>query len=343
MTVRRLLAAFGSAEAVLKAGVRELSAVEGVGSSRAKAIKDFKGREGLEKKVDALMSKGITVAALGSPDYPGPLKDLADAPLVVYIKGAPIAEDRYAMAVVGSRKPTPYGLSVTETIVSELSSMGFTVVSGLARGIDTAAHVASVKDGGRGIAVLGSGIDVPYPPENKGLLERISSSGYVISEFPPETPPNRENFPRRNRLISGLSLGVLVVEAAADSGALITADCALRQGKEVFSVPGNINSAVSSGTNELIKQGAKPVLGARDILEELAPVLKGFIKCREKVRPPVSDEEKALLSAIGLEPRHIDDISREAGVTARKALAVLLSLELKGVVRQSEGKRFHLV
>ncbi|MDP2279850.1 MAG: DNA-processing protein DprA, partial [Nitrospirota bacterium] len=243
---------------------------------------------------------------------------------------------------VGSRKYSPYGKLAAEKLSSELSSMGFTIVSGMARGIDTLAHTAAINSGGRSIAVLGSGIDVPYPPENRGLMEKLSGSGYVISEFPPGTPPERENFPKRNRIISGLSLGVLVVEATADSGSLITASCALEQGKEVFAVPGNINSANSKGTNDLIKKGAKLVQNAEDVIEELAPVLKGYIRTREKANIELSVEEKRLCDIMTAEPKHVDMLSRESKMPAQKVLGILLSLELNGIAKQAEGKKFFL-
>jgi len=245
------------------------------------------------------------------------------------------------VAVVGSRKPTPYGAAVAHGMAKELSAIGLTVVSGLARGIDTAAHTGALISG-RTIAVMGSGLDVPYPPENKGLMERISADGFVMTEFPPGTKPLKENFPRRNRLISGLSMGVLIVEAGADSGALITARHARAQGKEVFSVPGNISSPASTGTNELIRGGAKVVVSAKDILKELAPVLKGFIKSEKKAKIEITEEEKALCDILSGEPVHVDEILRAAGMPPQKALPVLLGLELKGVIRQMEGKRFYL-
>lgn len=345
VTIRRLISTFGSPAEVFRASVKDLRAVENVGAVRARSIKSFAGRDEIGTAVEKLMAGGVRIVAYGSEDYPEAIAALGgDAPLVLYMKGSIIKEDRYAISIVGSRKSSHYGVSVTEKISAELADMGFTVVSGLARGVDTAAHRGSLAAGGRSIGVLGSGIDVPYPPENKGLMERLASSGCVLSEFPPGMPPNRENFPRRNRLISGLSMGVLVVEADRKSGALITADCALEQGKEVFAVPGNINSPVSHGPNELIKRGAKPVTRAGDIVEELAPVLKGFIKKqKEKPAVEVTAEEKALCDIMSGEPMHIDAVSRKCGMTAAKALAVLLGLELKGVVRQTEGKKFHLV
>ena len=247
------------------------------------------------------------------------------------------------------------GLAQAESLGAGLARKGFTVVSGLARGIDSAAHWGALKAAGRSIAVMGSGLDVPYPPENAGLMRKLAANGAVITEFPPGTAPNKENFPRRNRIISALSLGILVVEAGKGSGSLITADCALEQGKEVFAIPGNISSAFSRGTNELIKKGARVVTGVDDIVEELAPVLKGFIaegktaSCTtEPPEQPVSPvdelsaDERLAVGALGPEPRHIDEIAREIGFGAPRMMGVLLSLELKGVVRQSAGKKFFI-
>lgn len=343
LTIKRLLSYFKSPRAVFKAGLKDLTKVEGVGEKRANAIKNFSGLDEIEKGLKGLTANDIKVLTYYSEDYPEMLENIADAPLVIYIKGEVKKEDKFAIAIVGSRKPTSYGVSTAESMAEELSSMGFTIVSGLARGIDTSAHIGAVRCGGRSIAVLGSGIDVAYPSENKGLMERIAKSGFILSEFPLGTVPNRENFPRRNRLISGLSLGVLVVEAGHDSGALITARHALEQGKEVFSIPGNINSPLSRGTNELIKAGARVVISAKDILEELAGSLKGFIKsCKEDVKIDISEEERMLCKALSGEPMHVDNISRQIEMPVGKALSILLSLELKGVVRQADGKRFYL-
>lgn len=343
VTIRRLLRAFGNAEGVFRAETAELLRVEGISDKRAASIRRYSGWDSLEGALQRIGRDGSRLITPESAEYPQGISDLGeDAPLVLYVKGEIRAEDRFSVAVVGSRTATEYGRTITERISSELSGMGFSIVSGLARGIDTAAHKGCLEAGGRTLAVLGSGIDVTYPAENRGLFERVASSGAVLSEFPPGTSPLRANFPRRNRLLSGLALGVLVVEAAAKSGSLITARFALEQGKEVFSVPGNISSAVSRGTNELIRQGAKLVTGASDIVEELAPQLRGFIKSTRKSRGRVTDEEKVLCDIMSAEPRHIDEISRESGMPSPKALAVLLGLELKGIVKQTEGKRFYL-
>ena len=227
----------------------------------------------------------------------------------------------------------------------------------MARGIDTTAHKGALKAKGRSIAVLGCGIDTTYPPENSGLIDELSRNGAAISEFPLGTPPNRENFPKRNRLISGLSLGVLIVEAAAGSGSLITANYALEQGKEIFAVPGGITSMNSVGTNSLIKKGAKLVQNVDDIIHELAPLIKGLLRSsagasKDKKGPDmvtnregleINNEERAICNVLGSEPRHIDVISRETGIAAQKLSGVLLSLELKGIVKQAEGKRFFIL
>jgi DNA processing protein len=342
---RLLLQAFGSPENVFRASSAELATVDGIGRKRAESIKSFDGWDTLSKVLAKLEKEGIKAVRFTSDNYPTELKKLGDdAPLVLYVKGEIMEEDRFALAVIGSRKPTEYGKNVAEKLAQELASRGFTVVSGLARGIDSAAHKGSIRCGGRSIAVLGSGIDVPYPPENRGLMERLTQSGAVVSEFPPGTPPLGGNFPRRNRIISGISMGVVVVEAGVKSGALITANYALEQGKDVFAVPGNISSPESDGTNKLIKDGAKVVTTADDIVEELAPQLKGFIrKAREKEAVSVSGDEQALCAIMGREPLHVDVISRKSGLTASKTLAMLLGLELKGIVRQTGGKKFHLV
>ncbi|KKK71299.1 hypothetical protein LCGC14_2915320, partial [marine sediment metagenome] len=228
-------------------------------------------------------------------------------------------------------------------ISSDLGAKGVTVTSGMALGIDTEAHRGCMQGGGRTLAVLGTGIDVIFPASNKGLMGRIESAGAVITEFPPGTPGHAMNFPIRNRIISALSLGVLVVEAAAKSGSLITAGHALDQGKAVFAVPGNADSEYSEGANELIRRGARVITDAEHIIEALAPSLRGLRKGGEaSQRPDLSVEEKSLCSHMGREPMHIDEIVKSSGLPVQKALGVLLALELKGAVKQTEGKRFYI-
>lgn len=339
---RKLLSVFITPERIFDAGIDTLLSVEGIGINRAKNIKEFSLWEDVEKRIKVMEKRGIKAVSFGEPSYPEMLREIEDAPVVIYIKDDTQPQDRYAIAIVGSRKPTPYGTSVAEIFSEGLASMGFTIVSGMARGIDAISHKGALRAGGRTVAVLGSGLDVPYPPENKGLMDKIASSGCVISEFPPGTPPDKENFPKRNRLISGLSLGVLVVEATSDSGSLITAGCAIEQGREVFAVPGNITLPTSEGTNELIRRGAVLTRKAEDIVEELAPVLKGFIRSKEKAKIEITDEEKDLCNLLSGEPRHVDVISRESGLPASKVLGILLGLELKGAIKQTTGKRFYL-
>lgn len=340
---KKLLSLFKTPERIFDAEMDDLLSLEGIGINRAKNIKEFSLWEIVDKQIKVLEKEGIDVVSLHDSFYPEMLREIEDAPVVLYMKGDIQPQDRYAIAVVGSRKPTLYGTSVAENISGELVSMGFTVVSGLARGIDSISHKGALRAGGRTIAVLGSGLDVPYPSENRGLMDKIAGSGCVISEFPPGTSPDKENFPRRNRIISGLSLGVLVIEATSDSGSLITAGYALEQGREVFAIPGNITALTSEGTNELIRRGAILTRRAEDIVEELAPVLKGFIRSKEKAKIEVTNEEKNLCNLLSGEPKHIDIISRESGLPTSKALEILLSLELKGAIRQIMGNRFYLI
>ncbi|MGE5239781.1 MAG: DNA-processing protein DprA [Chloroflexota bacterium] len=351
VTAKRLLAAFGSPRRIFEASPAELRAVETIKASRAKSIADFSAWRDVERTMEDIRRSGAAVLTYTSEGYPASLRQIEDAPLLLYMLGTVGEHDRYAIAVVGSRAMTDYGQIMAERLARDLASRGITVVSGMARGIDTAAHRGALRAGGRSIAVLGSGVDTPYPPENKRLYEQLSGSGCVISEFPPGTPPFKENFPKRNRLISGLSLGVVVVEAAAGSGSLITARCALDQGKEVFAVPGNVTSPLSEGTNLLLKNGAKLVQGVDDILEEIAPLVKAYLRSSSGTsgqgasdpldKLEISEEEKAICGILGAEPKHVDAIAREAQMAPSRLLPLLLSLEIRGVVRQIGGKRFY--
>jgi DNA processing protein len=339
---KKLLSVLGTSEKIFTSEFEALLAVEGIGINRARNIKEFSSWKDVEKQIKVLEKSEIKAVSFDDSLYPEMLREIEDAPVVVYIKGDIQPQDRYAVAIVGSRKPTHYGESVAEKISEDLASMGFTIVSGMARGIDALSHIGALRAGGRTIAVLGSGLDVPYPPENKMLMDKIAGSGCVMSEFPPGTLPEKENFPRRNRLISGLSLGVLVIEATSDSGSLITARYALEQSREVFAVPGSITAPNSEGTNRLIRSGAMLTRKAEDIVEELAPVLKGFIKSKDKIRIELTDEEEKICNLLSGEPKQIDIISRESGLAASKVLGILLGLELKGAVKQTTGKRFYL-
>lgn len=339
---KKLLSIFERPEKIFSADIDDLYAVEGIGIKRAKEIKEFSSWDTIDKQIETIKKTGIDILCLDDPLYPSLLKETQSAPAVIYVKGNINPQDRYSIAIVGSRKPTDYGSAIAQNMSEELAAIGFTIVSGMARGIDSLSHKGAIRAGGRTIAVLGSGLDRLYPPENKSLAEKIAASGCLISEFPLGTSPDKENFPRRNRLISGLSLGVLVIEATSESGALITANYALEQSREVFSVPGNINSRNSDGTNRLIRKGAILTRKAEDIIEELAPVLKGFITQKKKACIEISSEEKELCNFLSGEPKQVDVISRESRLPASHVLGILLGLELKGAVKQISGKRFYL-
>lgn len=351
ITVKRLLSVFHSPKRILKASLNELGDVEGISELRAKRICKFNSWNMVEEELKKIKDHNIRIITYADREYPENLRNIDDSPIILYTKGSFIKDDRYAIAIVGSRLMTEYGRIMANKISSELSSLGITIVSGMARGIDTIAHKGAIKAGGRSIAVLGCGLDRPYPDENVELFEALSNSGAVISEFPLGTSPNKENFPKRNRLISGLSLGVLVVEAAINSGSLITADCALEQGKDVFAIPGNITSRQSEGTNFLIKKGAKLVQRTDDILEEIAPQLKRLIGSSKNSKEffsknldklEITYEEKAICNILGSEPKHIDTLARETGMPTARLSGLLLGLEIKGIVRQADGKRFYL-
>ena len=292
------------------------------------------------KTIDRL---GIHLLSFQDDKYPQNLLHTFNPPSFLYIRGNFKERDRDAVAMVGTRRATIYGKMMVRKLARDLAKEGLTIVSGMARGVDTAAHLGALEAGGRTVAVLGCGVDVVYPPENRKLMTDIMESGVVISEFPLGTPPEGINFPRRNRIISGLSKGVVVVEAPLRSGALITADFALEEGREVFAVPGNINSPYSQGTNRLIKQGAKLVEDAQDILEELDLSLLGETKKREesaKGKLSLSLEEEKILDLLGGQPSHIDLLVQESSLPASRVAEVLMRLEIKGLVRQLAGQQF---
>ncbi len=335
---------FGSPEKVLNASKDELADLPDIGPVTAGSIKNQAAWDKVQEQVDLLEKHGAELLTFKDPNYPQHLLSIYDPPPYLFVKGEIVEDDLNAVAMVGCRYPSTYGKRITESIARELTRKGVTVVSGMARGIDSIGHLSALKEKGRTIAVFGSGLDVIYPPENKKLAERIASSGALLSEFPMGTRPDAPNFPRRNRLISGLSLGVVVVEAGAKSGALLTAGCALEQNREVFAVPGNLGSKTSEGTNLLIKQGAKLVTSVEDILEELKMAFPGA-KSSLAAKPDrdlsgLSDKEKTLFRLISDEPDHIDRIASGASLTVSDALSSLLSLELKGLVRQLSGKMF---
>ncbi|MCL6612189.1 MAG: DNA-processing protein DprA [Peptococcaceae bacterium] len=338
--VWHLIELFGSAGNAWKATEKQLINIGGFAAGDARELVLRRRGVNPEAEMSLLEKKGITFLHFGDPGYPEILRNIFDPPPGLFVKGEIKQSDSQAVALVGSRKATRYGIAAAAKLAGELAGAGVTVVSGMARGIDTAAHRGALAAGGRTIAVLGCGLDVAYPRENAGLMEEIARSGAVVSEFPLGTPPEAWHFPVRNRIISGLSRGVVVVEAASRSGALITADFALDQGREVMAVPGNITSEVSRGPNRLIRQGARPVESAGDILEDLGLERLFGAEDREAPRINLSPEEEAVRKIISSEPAALDDLIDRSGLPAQKVLAALTFLEMKGVVRQLPGKLY---
>lgn len=287
----------------------------------------------LAGELQRLADAGVAVLTWDSTDYPINLRNIHDPPPVLYIKGALLPEDDWAIALVGTRHASVYGKEAARHLATDLAQRGVTVVSGLAAGIDAAAHQAALDAGGRTLAVLGSGVDVIYPPQNRRLAEQIETQGALISEYPLGKPPDRSNFPPRNRVISGLSLGTVVVEAGLRSGALITSDFAAEQGREVFAVPGSIFQRGCEGTNHLIQQGAKPALAVSDILEELN-IARMSQQAEVRAAVPTTSLEQTVLDLLGSEPLHVDELSRSASLPAYTVAGALALLELKGLARQ---------
>jgi DNA processing protein len=350
----RLVEHFGSPQAAYTASLTELESC-GIPARVAQSIFAQAGLKEAARDLEASAKAACQVVAYSSDDYPPRLKQIPDPPLVLYVRGDVKVLSRHALAIVGTRRPTAYGSQVAQRLARDLAQRQLVIVSGLARGIDSAAHRGALEAAGKTVAVLGSGIDVIYPRENKRLAEQVSECGALISEFPPGTSPAPENFPIRNRTISGLTLGVVVVEAAEYSGSLITARLALEQNREVFAVPGNITSAQSFGPNHLIKQGAKLVDDWIDVIEEFPPEI------RMQLLPPVeaSDEaaakpqtgslfeqsltpdQKAVFDVLRADqPLFVDAILTSALIPQPRVMTALLELEMAGVIRQLPGKNF---
>lgn len=341
--IKRLLDRFQTPEAVFRAPMKELLEIEGLGEKVAREIQRGPLEKVVEKELVLLKEAGGKMITLRDEDYPMRLKDIYDPPALLYVRGELRREDELAIAIVGSRKTSPYGRWFTEKIGQDLARHGVTVVSGMARGIDSVAHMGALQGGGRTIAVLGCGVDVIYPSENRNLFHQIIEHGAVLSEFPMGSPPEGGHFPRRNRIISGLSIGVVIVQASAESGSLITAGYALEQGREVFAVPGNVGAEGSRGTNQLIKEGAKLVESTEDILEEILPQWKRekeMLPKAETPLPDLSEEEMLLYRLLGESPLHIDAIIRESQLDPGRVSSLLLNLELKGLISQWPGKCF---
>lgn len=342
-----LLRHLGSLDNVFKAKDSDISVIKEIGPRLAAGIVRSIREIDIKKEISLIKKHKIDVVGFLDKDYPDRLKEIYSPPIVLYIKGRILAQDEKAIAIVGSRKASFYGMQTAERLGFELASRGITVVSGMARGIDSSAHKGALKAKGRTIAILGSGLARIYPKEHRVLSEEISENGAVISEFPMTTIPDKVNFPKRNRVISGLSLGVIVVEAAEKSGALITADFALEEGREVFAVPGKVDSNNSKGTNRLIKQGARLIESADDVLEELN--LQGDFSCGtgkdnaglcSKASIKLDKSESLVYNLLTSEPRYIDGLSEDAGMDIASISSILLNLEMRRLVRQLPGKNF---
>ena len=293
----------------------------------------------LDKIWEQIEAQDISVIIQTDEEYPRRLREIEQSPPVIYMLGDLTAEDEWSVAVVGTRRVTAYGRQVAEEVAGTLARNGITVVSGLARGVDSISHQAALDAGGRTVAVLGSGLDRIYPPENRRLAEAITANGALISDYAPGTPPEASNFPPRNRLISGLSLAVVIVEAGQTSGALITAGFAADQGREVFAVPGNITSPGSKGTNRLIRDGAQPLLNPEQVLEALELTMVAEQRTARVVLPADAVEAQ-LFDVLGREPLHIDEIRTKTEIPIEKVTATLALMELKGMVRQVGGMQY---
>ena len=345
--LRNLLARFRTTEKVLSADFRSLTETEGIHTNLAKRIQRISSRyyefkDKIESELEKLTKLNASVVTVWDQEYPSVLKKIYDPPIILYTMGKPDERDIYSIAIVGTRQPSNYGKVQAERIASDLANQGITIVSGMARGIDSLAHNRTLKENGRTVAIIGSGLDVIYPPENKKLFLEIVEKGQVISEYPVGTQPDAQNFPKRNRIISGLSLGTIVIESGISGGAMQTASFALDQGKEVFAVPGNLGVRQSEGTNRLIQKGeAALICSAEDVLTELELKLRPVLgkNVPKKIEGLNLFEEK-IISAISNEPLQIDKIASLTQMNTSECLVHLLSLEFKGLVKQLPGKMF---
>ena len=342
--IRKLIVHFGGLEAAWRAEPFDLARC-GLDEKSVGAIAAAQRLLDPQREMEAVARAGLSALCWDDPEYPALLRHLHDPPPVLFVRGALQPVDAAAVAVVGTRKPTPYGRDVAALLGRELARRGVTVVSGMARGIDAVAHEAALAAGGRTVAVLACGAEQSYPLQHTALAQRIAASGAVVSDYPVGAPPEPANFPPRNRIISGMSLGTVVVEADVRSGALITAEFAVEQGRDVFAAPGNIFSAGSRGTNRLLASGAAPFLDVDELLEQLN--LRGSAGARANPAAdapdiPLSDAERALLLRMTHEPMTIDELVRDAALTADAVTGLLVMLELRGAVRQAGINRYAL-
>ncbi len=336
--ITRLLQAFGSLEQAWGAPLQELRAA-GLDARTTGSLERRRDVLNLDAELEKLDRLGVHAYTWNDPQYPQLLREIDDAPAVLFVRGDLVPDDRTAVAVVGTRKASIYGREATTRLVGDLARSGVTVVSGLARGIDTAAHRSALEAGGRTIGVMACGLDMVYPAENAGLAREIVRHGALISEHPLGVRPESSHFPRRNRIMSGVSLGVLVVEAALDSGSHITVRYALDQNREVFAVPGSIFAPGSQGTHRWIREGAKLVTRAEDILEELNVAAMGQQLALQDALP-VTAAEAAILRHLSPEPTHVDAVGRRSGVPIADVCSALTMMELKGLVRHVGGMNY---
>lgn len=335
-----LLEYFKTPEKAWEAHSRDLKKVKGITMAQVAKIKSRRDAIDIDAEIDRLKQLGIGMITLDDHCYPELLRQIFDPPPVLFYGGEliKVLSHSITIAIVGARQATTYGRMIAEELGSGLSRHGVTVVSGVARGIDSAAHRGALREQGSTVGVLGCGLDVVYPPENESLYAEIAAKGSLVTEYVPGTYPAAQNFPARNRIISGLCEGVVVVEASEKSGALITADFALEQGREVFAVPGSIRSNLSKGCHKLIRQGACLVESVEDILHELGLMVKA--PEIDTIATELSENEKLILRHIGWEPRHIDEVTRDSRLGVSQVSSLLMVLELKGFLRQDSGKRY---
>ena len=343
-TRKALLAHFGSAEAALKASEYELRKVDGIGQKVSRNIAHARTEIDAAAELRICREHEIQVIVEGGSDYPRLLSEIPDPPGALFVRGSLHKSDGLSLAIVGTRHATHYGLAQAERLASGLSRAGYTIVSGLARGIDSAAHRAAISSSGRTLAILGSGVLNIYPPEHAELADEVIQHGAVISESPPRSPPISGAFPQRNRIISGLCLGVIVVEASERSGALITARHAMEQGREVFAVPGRVDSRASRGCHRLIRDGAKLVETVDDVLEELGPLVEATPRddgraIRHPIELQLNEPEQAVLAAVTDEPTSIDAVVAASGLSVPNVLSTISVLEMKKLIRRVSGNR----
>lgn len=344
--LRKLLEHFGEPQAILSASHKQLMQVHGVGEEVAGAISNWEGLIDLRGELKRIEDYKCRVVTQEDEEYPALLRQIYDPPIVLYVKGQLTSKDKNAVAIVGSRRTTIYGTETARKLAYQLGYVGVTVVSGGARGIDTAAHQGALNSKGRTVAVLGTGINIIFPPENRELFERIADNGAVLTQFPFNRQADKQSFPIRNRIVAGMCLGTVVVEADLHSGALITANFAVEQGRQVFAVPGRIDSPCSKGCHELIKKGAKLCEGAEDILSEfeyLFPASNRPAAASDTGMLPaleLSDTEQRIYDLLSTDESSIDEIIRNSGLPPSTVSVALLGLEMKKLARQLPGKCF---